>query len=871
MNESRRRIHLRPSRKSQFTALLAISVVAAALPSAAAAAPAGTAAMAGDPAQYVNTFVGTKPGGPDFGHGGGAGNTFPGAVAPFGMMQWSPDTETYQHGGYFRDDNRIRGFSLTHISGAGCGDFGNIPFMPVVGDRPVENYTFSHSNESAAPGTYGVTFDNGLKAELAATQRSGIARFTYPQGQQAALSIDAAKAFNNATGSLTIGTNTISGYSESGGFCGAGNRYKVYFHASFDRDFSSTGVVESGEVDHNRTQISGASAGIAPQPTKHASPSPAHSEAGDGAQAFVKFDTSTDSPVVARVGISFVSAENAKANAEAEQVAKSFDEIRDGTRAAWNGMLGRIDVGGGTDEDRRRLYTGLYHSLLHPNVFSDTNGEYTGFDGQVHAATEGHAQYANFSGWDVYRSQIPLVALIAPDIASDIAQSALNQSVQGGYFDRWTVANGGTGVMVGDPLPIIIASSYAFGATDFDAAGALKRMVDGAANPSERAGYNQYNSLGYVPPGVNGVWGSASTTLEYTSADFAVAQLAGRIGAADVHDAFMTHAQNWKNLFNPGNEYLQPRNADGSWPSFDPVQHDEYVEGNGAQYTWMVPYNHRALFDLMGGDERVTSRLDAFFTELNGGPDEPTAYLGNEPTLNTPWAYAYAGQPHKTQDIVRRALVELFKSTPDGEVGNDDLGQMSSWAVWASIGMYPQAPGRAELVLASPLFSSVVIDRGNGTKITINAPGAAENTKYVHGLKVNGAESTKPWLGEDFVETGGTLDFALGDEPDTTWGSSPADAPPSYDAPPPAGPTGAIVGLSGKCVDVADSDTKDGTPIRLWTCDQTGAQRWTDHGEGTLRALGKCMDVGSGGAAARLWECNGTKAQQWEPQHLPGK
>ncbi|GAB3693580.1 GH92 family glycosyl hydrolase [Saccharopolyspora tripterygii] len=743
-----RRLHdvktVRRSTAPRRLAALAIAAATAlAIPSA-ATPRADAAPKVDDPAQHVNPFVGTKPGGPDFGHGGGAGNTFPGAVAPFGMMQFSPDTATYQHGGYSYDDNRIRGFSLTHLSGAGCGDFGNIPFMPVLGDAPVSDYSFSHDNESASPGSYDVTFDNGLRTELTATQRSGLARFTYPQGQQAALSVDAGKAFNDASGSVTVGTNTLSGHSDSGGFCGADNSYRVYFHATFDRDFASHEV--------------------------------------NGGQALVKFDTAAPA-VVARVGISFVSEENARANAESEQGARGFDEIRDGSRASWNDVLGRIDVGGGSDEDRRRFYTGLYHSLLHPNVFSDVNGQYTGFDGQVHTAAEGHAQYANYSGWDVYRSQLPLVALIAPDVASDIAQSAVNQSAQGGYFDRWTVANGGTGVMVGDPLPIMVASAHAFGATDFDTEAALREMREGATNTDERPGHEEYDSLGYVPPGVQDVWGSAATSLEYNSADFAIAQFAARLGDTAVHDEFLNRAQNFKNLFNPANSYLQPRNADGSWPTFDPVQTEEYTEGNGAQYTWMVPFNHRALFDLMGGNEAATARLDEFFTELNGGPDQPYAYLGNEPSLNTPWAYAYAGRPDKTQDVVRRALTSLFKSTPDGEVGNDDLGQMSSWSVWASIGMYPQAPGRSELVLASPIFSSVTIYRGNGTTIAINAPDASESAKYVRALQVDGTDSTKPWVGEDFVAAGGVLDFTLSDQPDPAWGSSPQDAPPSYDVP----------------------------------------------------------------------------------------
>jgi predicted alpha-1,2-mannosidase len=827
-----------------------------------------------DPAQYVNPFVGTKPGGPDFGHGGGAGNTFPGADAPFGMVQWSPDTVTHQHGGYHYDDNRIKGFSLTHLSGPGCSDFGNIPFMPVLGASPVSQYTFSHANESASPGYYSVGFDNGLRTELTATTRSGMARFTYPAGQRASLSVDAAKAFNAASGTITIGSNTLSGYTDSGGFCGAGNRYRIYFHATFDRPFATSGVAGAdGKVDENRKSIEGksdvpASPKIGPQTKKP--PAITSDVSPLAASAFVSFDTSTNRTVIARVGISFVSLDGAQANLNAEQGTRSFDEIRTGTRDAWNNLLGRINVTGGTDTQLRNLYTSLYHSLLHPNVFSDVDGRYTGFDRQIHSVPSGHAQYANYSGWDVYRSQVALIALIAPAQAADIAQSAINQAAYGGYFDRWTVANGGTGVMNGDPVSIIVSTMHAFGATGFDAADGLRRIVAGVNDVRQRPGWLQYNQYGYVPTGLGDVWGSASTTLEYTSADFAISQLAARTGDTATAENFLRRAQNWRNLFQSGNKYIQPRNTDTSFPSFSPTQQNEFVEGNGGQYAWMVPYNHRGLFDAMGGNAAVVSRLDSFFTELNAGPTKNMAYLGNEPTLNTPWAYAYAGAPYKTQDVVRRALTTVFRPLPEGIVGNDDLGQMSSWAVWAALGMYPQAPGRAELVLASPQFPTTVISRGNGKTITINAPNASDSAKYVQSLRVNGQVSNRAWLPESVVLNGGTLDFTLGTTPNTSWASAPADAPPSYDVGPAQPRTGAIVGLANKCADGDPSQTTNGAKVRIWDCNGSAAQQWTLASDGTVRALGRCIDVAgsarANGTKVQLWDCNGTGAQQWWPK-----
>jgi predicted alpha-1,2-mannosidase len=862
------------------TALAVVAFPAA--PASGNTAGPGPQVVIDDPAQYVNPFVGTKPGGPDFGHGGGAGNTFPGADAPFGMLQWSPDTVTHQHGGYHYDDNRIKGFSLTHLSGPGCSDFGNVPFMPTVGGSPVSFATFSHTNEAASPGYYSVGFDNGVRTELTTTPRSGVARFTYPAGQQASLSVDAAKAFNSASGTITLSGNTLSGFTDSGGFCGAGNRYRLHFYVVFDRPFSTSGVAGAdGKVDTSRKSIEGSSTGTVPP-----SPKTAESQSGVNtklaptatvddvsplaAAAFMSFDTSANRTVTARVGISFVSIDNARGNLESEQGTRTFDQVRDGTRAAWNSLLGRIAVSGGTDTQRKVLYSNLYHSLLHPNVFSDVNGQYMGFDARVHSVAAGHIQYANYSGWDVYRSQVQLIALLEPARAADIAQSAINQSIQGGYFDRWTVANGGTGVMNGDPLSIIVSSMYAFGGTGFDAQAGLQRMITGSHDGRQRPGFAQYDSMGYVPTGTGGVWGSAATTLEYTSADFAVSAFAARLGDSATAELYLRRAQNWRNLFESGSKYIQPRNSNASFPAFSPTQQNEYVEGNAAQYTWMVPFNYRGLFDAMGGNAAVLPRLDSFFAQLNAGPNLPNAYLGNEPSLETPWAYAYAGAPYKAQDVVRRALTSIFKAAPDGYVGNDDLGQMASWAVWAAIGMYPEAPGRAELVLASPQFPAITISRGNGAVINISAANASDTVKYVQSLTVNGTPSTRPWVTEQFVAGGGTLGFTLSATANTSWGAAPGDAPPSFEVGPFPPRTGTITGLAGKCADVNQGSDVNGTKIQIWDCNGSAAQSWTLASDGSVRAVGKCMDVDHSGRAdgtkIQLWDCNGTGAQQWWPR-----
>ncbi|KPI21132.1 alpha-1,2-mannosidase [Actinobacteria bacterium OK074] len=795
----------RPAPRARAGRRLAVLGLVLAALGVAVPARAGTAESErpADLAAYVNPLVGTKAGGPDFGTGGGAGNTFPGAVAPFGMVQWSPDTDRSQPGGYLYDDDKIRGFSLTHLSGAGCYGAQDLPFMPYPGqvttspaadpDRYLDG--FSHADESASPGAYDVTLASGTKVELTATQRSGAGRFTYPAGDgTASLLVNVSGSIGGANDAqATIGEDrrTISGYVASGKFCGGINRYRVYFSATFDQPFASVGTWHNDAVTPGDDSVSGtarpkvdlakpdvATGNTADEKIPHKSVS----VSGPGSGAYVTFDTARSRSVGVKVGLSYVSEAGAAANARAEQGSSGFDEVAAHARAAWNERLDQIRVDGGTDAQRTTFYTALYHSLIQPNVFSDVDGKYVGFDGQTHTAAKGHAQYANFSGWDVYRSEVQLLALLAPKEAGDIAQSMYDQAHQAGdVWDRWSVNNDFNGVMNGDPYHSILASMYAFGATGFDAKDALTSMVKGATRvqPSgaryvERYGLADYEKLGYLP-------GDPSTTLEYTSADFGIAQLAGRLGDASTRAEFMGRAQNWQNLFNPANDSVQPRNRDGSFlAGYDPADSSWYMEGNGAQYEWMVPYDLAGLFRAVGGDAAAVKRLDTFFTKLNAGPHEPYAFLGNEPSLNAPYAYAYAGAPYRTQDVVRRALNTLYGPGPAGLVGNDDLGTMSSWYVWGALGMFPQVPGRAELVLASPLFPRITIHRDSGQTITVNAPGASADTYYVRSLKVNGEASDHAWLPESFVRDGGTLDYTMGTEANTAFGSAAADVPPSF-------------------------------------------------------------------------------------------
>jgi predicted alpha-1,2-mannosidase len=774
------------------------------------AVPTPARAAVADPAGTVNTLIGST----------NSGETFPGADTPFGMVQWSPEntrgnqTRTPQPGGYDYNATKIRGFSMTHMSGTGCaGGSGDVPFLPYPGtvtssptaDSTDATYasTFSHANETAGAGYYQVRLDSGANVELAATTRTGSGRFTYPAGKPASLLVRTSNSevgSSAAQTSIDAGARVISGSVTSGNFCGyinpIGRRsyYTLYFYAVFDRPFASTGTWTNTTLAPGGTSAAGGTTyGTDGWPP-----------AGKGSGGYVTFDTSQGQTVNVRVGISYVSAANAQANLNAENPAgTSFDTIRQRSHDAWNTALSRIGITGGTSAQQTTFYTALYHSLLHPNVFSDANGQYAGMDQKVHAVSGSQrAQYANFSGWDVYRDQLQLVTLLQPDVGADIAQSLYNQAAQNnGVWDRWTHNQGGTHVMTGDPAHAALPSIYAFGGTGFDAAGSLTSMTHAATTVTpddtsmtgwnvmvvgERPSLDKYQSIGYVP--ADGVaWGGPGETLEDVSADFALAQLAQRLGNATVARQFLDRAQNWKNVFNPATKYIQERDSNGTWRSFDPSSDSGFAEGSAAQYTWMVPFNAKGLLDKMGGNAQVAARLDGFFHNPDGswalsGAGGTHSDMSNEPSIGAPWLYDFAGQPYKTQATVRQTVNTLWSAGTGGIPGQDDLGAMSSWYVFAAMGVYPLAPGRAELLLGSPLFTQVIVHRSNGPTITVNGTGAATNAPYVQSLSVNGVASTRPWLPESLVTSGGTVDVTLGTTVNTSWGSAAADAPPSFDS-----------------------------------------------------------------------------------------
>ncbi len=731
-----------------------------------------------DLVRYVNPFCGTAR----------DGNCYPGATAPFGMVQWSPDVgKRPVYSGYNYKYSTIYDFSMNQLSGAGCVYAGDFGFMPLLsgglssapGNRYAFSTSFSHANESAKPGYYSVKLDNGIRVQLTATTRSGFGRFTYPGNGPGTITVNAASdqnAVSLAFVRIDPSTRSISGAEVSGHFCRKRDETTIYFYAVFSRPFSKFGTWSDHTLYRGSKQGDGKASG-----------------------AYVTFDLSGNRTVLVKAAISYVSIADAKENVDVESPvsrfsSKDFCSAVTREQAVWNGWLNRIQVTGGTPAEMKTFYSMLYHTLLGPTVCSDVNGKYIGYDQKIHETHNGRVQYADFSGWDIYRSECQLLGMIAPKHASDMAQSLLKDYEQGGAFPRWGIPNMDSGEMMGDPAAPMIADFYAFGARDFNVKAALAGLVKAATDPKVAAQYSQtherdalgdYLKLGYVPEHQNGSYGNVSMTLEYNTDDFAVSRLAKALGDNNDSQLLLKHAQYWENLYNPETGYIQMRRRDGKWaPGFsDNVGRYNgdlaYVEGTGAQYLWMVPFNLKGLADKMGGLKIAAARLDTFFTKLNAGTRSRYAYLGNEPCLETPWEYDFFGEPYKTQQIVREAMTRLYSWKPLGYPGNDDLGEMSSWYIFSALGMYPELPGSNILVIGSPLFQKAVIHLPSGN-VTIIGNGAAKDAPYVQKLEVNGKSWSKPWIRFTDLSHGSTIKYELGSKPNKNWGIAPQDAPPSY-------------------------------------------------------------------------------------------
>lgn len=688
-----------------------------------------TYTLANNYAQKVNTLIGTK------GVGLTSGYLYPGATYPHGMVQFTPS--------YFY---KSAGFVINQNSGGGCEHMGNFPTFPIKGRLTVSPHNIRDarinvSDEQGHAGYYKAMVQNDISSELTVTARTGMARYTFPKDEVNGTIIIgagvAATPIEQAAIAITSPT-TCEGYADGGYFCGIRTPYKVYFSAEFDVPALETGTWKDKRIHHHATFAEGASSGV-----------------------YFTFDTQTHHTIHYKIGVSYVSVENAKANLKAENSGWNFAQTVNTTEEKWNEYLGKIEVKGNNEDRICQFYTHLYRSFIHPSICSDVNGEYMGADFKPHN-TNG-IQYSQLSNWDTYRTQIQLLSIIEPDVASDIVISHRDFAMQsGGGFPRWVLANIETGIMQGDPSSILVSNAWAFGARNYDPNPLFDIMRKGAEEPGTksqdietRPHLKQYLEKGYC---------NASIQLEYTSADYAIAQFAlHAVGDEFSSWRYFAMAQSWRNLYNPETTWLQSRNTDGSWKALS----EDFREATYKDYFWMVPYDFKGLADIIGGYSKAEKRLDEYFVRLDAGYNDPWFASGNEPSFGTPWAYNWMGCPYKTQHIVNRILNEQYKSTIDGLPGNDDLGSMGAWYVWACLGLYPEIPGVGGFSLNTPIFTSATIHL---PKADIVIHGGSEKNIYIHSMKVNGNTYNSTWLSWDMLQKGAIIDFKIGRHPNKTWG-----------------------------------------------------------------------------------------------------
>lgn len=727
----------------------------------------------------VDPFVGTGGRAPWF-----SANTTPAAARPFGMVQLGPDTTSDATGGspsttasgYAVGDDRIRGFSATHLSGAGCRAFGDVPVLPVVGRLPADpaaaTVGFDHADERAGPGWYRVGLSNGVSVSLAADERAGLATFRFPQRRRARLVVKASGSLaGNQRASIRFpSSREIAVAATSGGFCGSPGSYRVHVLLRFDRP-----VVRRGTWGAPARRNGSAT--------------------GPGVGGWASFDTRDRARVRARIGVSFVDAAGARRNLDAARTGWSFAGLREEAAAAWSRELGRVQVSGGSVEDRTLFDTALYHVLLNPMTVSDADARYPGFDGRVHRLAAGERQYTAIPGWDAYRTSLPLLAWLRPDVASDVVGSLQRAARQSGWLPRWPLVASYTGIMNGDSAAPMMASAYAFGARDFSLPEAVAQLTRQAeqttGGPGQgwfrpRPGLEDYLRLGYVPNTIpERGWGQphgASTTLEYAVDDFAVSRLADAAGQPQVAQRLLERSGSWRALLDEDRGLLLPRDAAGAFPGADYSPAgccDGYQEGNALQYTWGVPHDMAGLLAALGPSDGVLARLTDFHRELNVGAGAAHAWMGNQPSFATPWAYLWLGEPTRTQDVVARARRELWATTPEGLPGNDDLGSLSAWYVWTSLGLYPLTPGTADLGLSTPAFDEVRVRPSSGAPTRISRTG---DGAHVQDVLVDGVSSTASWLPFGPGRRPGQLVVVTTDAPDPTWGTGPHDTPPSHPA-----------------------------------------------------------------------------------------
>jgi len=730
-----------------------------------------------------------------------SGAVFPGATTPFGMVQYSPNTDGAGGGGYKFSQPRTWGFGTTHLSGTGCAAMGDVVSLPTTGrvrtvDATAQKSPFSHSSEQASPGYYAVTLDRWkVRAELSATPRTGWARFSYPAASSANVIIDPGANFRGVQDAKVhvVGKNTVVGFVRSWGYWNAcparsHNRYTLYFAMTFSRPFTSFGTGHDNRLSPRRRDANGPDVG-----------------------AWVSFgNAAAQGPLVAKVGVSYVDSAGALKNLSAETGNSfDFDATTARARASWNDILSRVRVSGGSDQQRQTFYTSLYRTLLYPSLFSDVDGRFAGFDDRVHHVPAGQAQYTSFSMWDTYRTAQQVIDLVAPERVGDMVHSLIEDARESGWLPKWVYAHFDTNEMIGDPASNVIADAYLKGLVHpADVQSAYAAVLHNATDvpnrsPFEgRTGLEAYVNRGFVPyfGGRGDYTFSASVGLEYALNDCAIALMAGRLGQASDARYFLRRSKRYRGSIDTRAGFARARRDDGSWKKpFHARSRSGFKEGSAWQYTWLAPQDVGGLAAALGGTKATLAKLDRFFAygAITASPASAVRRYWhgsgshynphNEVDLQAPYLYDYLGQPWKTADVVRAAET-LYTTAPNGLPGGDDLGTMSGWYVLSALGLYPITGGDDHYALTTPMFDRVEIGQPGARPLVIAAPGASAGLRYIEGGTLNGSPLTTSSVAHSALVPGGQLTLALGNTAGGAWAtgaSTPSSAcsanPPTAD------------------------------------------------------------------------------------------
>ena len=754
------------------TKLSVIAYCAGAVFMLAACAPNATTP---DYTAYVNPFIGT----------GGHGHTFPGPVVPNGMIQPSPDTRIDGWdacSGYYYEDSTLNGFSHTHVSGTGCADYGDFLLMPTVGEQQYnpQDYVsqtlpyaspFSHENETAEPGYYSVFLDRyGVKAELTATPRAALHRYTFPASENAGFILDMDYSIQYQT-NLDMQVDVVSDTEIKGSKL---TKYWAFdqqasFYAKFSKPFTYTIVRDTLTDAKGRTQ--------------------------PRCKVLLKFKTEKDEPVMVKVGISAVDTEGAKKNLEAEIPAWDFDKVRNEARQAWNAYLSKIDITTSNATNKNIFYTAMYHTAISPNLFTDVDGRYLGMDREIHQGDVNKPVYTVFSLWDTFRALHPLLSIIAPKLNNDFIRSLILKSQEGGVFPMWDLASNYTGTMIGYHAASLIADAYTKGNADFDLQEAYKACLrtaeydtTGIKCPPEvlpflmpMAKYYK-NTLGYIPCDRENE--SVAKALEYAYDDYCISILAEAVGDYQNQQKYAKLAKAYTHYFDPSTRFMRGLDSKGNWRSpFNPKasnhRNDDYCEGNAWQWLWFVPQDIEGFVELMGGKEAFVGKLDSLFNADSTIEGELVSAdisgligqyaQGNEPSHHVIHLYNYVNRPWQTQELIDRVLKEQYRNAPDGLSGNEDCGQMSAWYILNSLGFYQVCPGKPVYSIGRPIFDKAVINLPDKKAFTIITKNNSADNKYIESATLNGQPLNVPFLNHKDIAAGGTLEIVMTSQP-TQWG-----------------------------------------------------------------------------------------------------